>query len=221
MTNREIIDLFKRPYGDKTGTEPSTFPWSDEAILDYLLNIRAFYIKDLIKKGTYISPQNFLTICFNLEEVDVNDCPCAPPSGCTWKKTIKKLPASLTPPRVYTLDGTDEFSFIEWNKVASKKDSRIPSIKSNTFFYTVKNEYLYLPLDPFLEALSATAVYTNNYEALINSCQVTESILCKPFDAEFGPDLDTNQAILERAWRVLPSVRGMAALDILNNDQVE
>ncbi len=221
MTNIEVVDLFKHSFADRTGKEPSTFAWSNQAILAYLLNIKAFFIKDMVKKGIELTSQNYLTLCIELEDADVNDCPCAPPSGCIWKRSIKKLPKSLTSNRITTLTGGEEYSFTEWDKAKNKRNSRVPSIRKNDFFYTIKNSHLYLPLDLDTKVINSTAIYENNYEAILASCQVTPNIICNPFNVEFGGDYDEIQAILERAWRILPSVRGLAAIDVINNDQLD
>lgn len=217
MTYKEVAELFKHAYADQTGQESVDFPWSDQAIINYLLILKNTWFTDLIKSGNDIDPLSYLSICMELEEVDSRDCPCAPPSGCIWVRTKNKVPRFVDKARVSTIDG-EEYNFVEWDKVKTKTNSRIKSISTSGKYYTSKNGHIYLPLDIFKKTINITGVSEDNYLTLISSCNITPEQLCNPLDTEFGTSSEDLDMILQKAWRLIPSVRGMAAIDLMNND---
>lgn len=218
MTYREVLELFKHPYADQTGEESVDFPWSDQAIINYLLILKSAYLTDLIKSGEDVDHLTYISICMELEDASPRECPCAPPSGCIWVKTVKKAPRFLDKIRITTIDGNVEYDFVEWNKVSTKTHSRIKSIASKNTYYTTKNGHIFLPLDIFKKTINITGISEDNYLSLVASCNITPEQLCNPLDTEFGVSSEDLDIILQKAWRLIPSVRGMAAIDLMNND---
>ena len=218
MTYKEVIELYKHAYADQTGEESVDFPWSDQAILNYLLILKNAHLTDLIKSGQDIDSLSYISVCMDLEEADVRDCPCAPPSGCIWVKTRNKAPRFIDKIRVTNIGGNSEYNFVEWDKVKTKTTSRINSIKSSSDYYTTKNGFIYLPLDIFKKTINITGISEDNYLTLVASCNITPEQLCNPLDTDFGVSSKDLDMILQKAWRLIPSVRGMAAIDLMNND---
>ena len=91
----------------------------------------------------------FTIPCLELERVDaVKDCPCAPPSGCFFMKSVYPLPAmNKGIPQAVTIIAPDcrncngenkEFTYVPWNDFQTKVNGRYKSVREGLYF-TIKN----------------------------------------------------------------------------------
>lgn len=217
MTYKEIIDLYKHPIADRTGFDSSSKTWSDQYILKYILLVRSTIIQEYKRVGMFIAPENYLTLCIELEDADPVECPCAPPSNCVWKRSVKKIPRGILDPIVTDISGAVPYNFTNFDKLKSVTKSRVPAVR-DTKIYTIKNEHLIVPIDVNLKAISLHNVFEDNYEALKASCNITKEILCNPLKTDFTTDYLIVESILKKAWTILPQIRAGAPIDMVNNE---
>lgn len=217
MTYKEIIDLYKHPVADRTGFDSSSKTWSDQYILKYILLVRSTIIQEYKRVGMFIAPENYLTLCIELEDADPVECPCAPPSNCVWKRSVKKIPRGILDPIVTDISGAVPYNFTNFDKLKSVTKSRVPAVR-DTKIYTIKNEHLIVPIDVNLKAISLHNVFEDNYEAINLSCNSTTESKCKPLSTEFSTDASLIENIIKRVWGILPQLRGMAPIDQINNE---
>lgn len=220
MKNREVLQMYKHPVIDVTGFESSNNNWSDQYIIKYLLLNKNTLVKELKAAGLDIDRSEAMSLCIKLEDASKVDCPCVPPKDCVWKKSINKLPSLTSEITVTNLTGDVVYSYVNFDKVREVVNSRVPSVRDSKV-YTIKNGYLILPTDFLIEAVQITAIFADNYEAIVSSCNVTSEIKCNPLDVLFSPDYDLVSKVVARAWQMLPQVRNMAPADVLNNSQLD
>lgn len=230
FTHRDAVETFKHPPGDVTGYIPDDSVWSDKFILQNLQEIRSAAMKDILNTGDSISEFCFQTLgCVELVEVDRNECPCAPASGCYWLKTKRSIP---TPIRVVSITGVvaqgenPRFSQIEWDKFQYIPKARIESMR-NGKFWAMKNTHdkefhIYLYGDRFLEQVSITALFENPiHAAQFESCGVVDiEAKCNPMDVGYYTDAWIRDIVMRTAWQKLLPVRQAAPADQLNNDNI-
>ena len=175
---------YRRTYRDlcydlKSGLDRQGFPssssrFSEKQIYDSLLDSRTTFLKrtKIARRG--IGQENVQTIsCVKLEEADTNICPCNPPTGCKWLKSVKPIPKSIMLFGVTNTNASFQADFAEWTKFKNKLYAR--SNKEYTRYFTIletgEGPYLYLYNDDFLDSVSITGLWENpNHAAVYNTC---------------------------------------------------
>lgn len=222
INNRETIYAFKTLVADKTQISDDN-GWSNRLIYFYLLRYRAKLIREKVLKGESLSHWNYQTIdCIPLKEVDLNECPCAPASGCTFLKTEYPIPKPLNRLKsVTSIDGQITYTFVEWERLKSKINSRI-SAQSKTAYYTIKTRkegtYLYLYNDVHKKFITCSGVFENPLEVqYYPSCNGEIDHCKKPLDQEFILDPDLLPVVYDLAISQLNRAKQLAS-DIYNDD---
>src|SRR5690606_11230623 len=162
LTNRKLIDDFKVWTVDRTGFLSDDNAWSNRALLSQFNHYRAQLIDQELDRNPNSYRHARQTIpCIPLERVDKNECPCAPASGCSWRKTKFKLPKPIGKLiTVDSIDGSIKYSYVDWDSVKYKFSSRIPADRSRPY-YTIKNGYLYLHNDIHKRYVTVTATWAD------------------------------------------------------------
>lgn len=87
--------------------------YPDRLVAHFLKSSRSILLKRKIERGTWISEQNYVTICVPLEKVEYADCPGCnlPDTGCTLYRSTITIPRSIVVKhkdtfRVRTITGT-------------------------------------------------------------------------------------------------------------------
>jgi hypothetical protein len=171
--------------------------------------------------------------CIELRKADVVECPCAPPSGCYFLKSLHPIPKMLdgTPLAVTTLapdckncDGVvREFDYVRWYNMQYKLSGRGPL----GLYYTMKDidtdSHLYVFVTdryPELKAISVAGVFKDPLEVLaFPVCGQEAAPLCNLLDQEFIMEQELQAQVFEYVFQALGSFKGLSTgSDILNND---
>ena len=217
MNYKQIADTYFHPIADKTGYRSINHPWSIEYIIRHLLIVRTSLLKEMSRLGIDIPKENYQTFCLKMIEAEKIDCPCAPPKGCIWMRSEKKLPRYIKDLLVTNISGDYIYSYESWESLQRSESSRIPAIR-NSRLYTIKNGYLILPLDVLTEVISISGLFEDPYEAESSSCNATTQSICNPLLTNWATDQDTTNNILMRTWQTLPNLRNTGGIDLINND---
>lgn len=227
-TFRTLVEAFKHPPGDQSGFISDDFPWSDEALINEMLSIRATILTASLEANKKVSQQPVQILgCVEIEEADRNECPCALPSGCYWSKTKSVIPKYI---KLTAVTGVVANGEMPWfNPVLWPSIKFIPSAR-NEFqrkgrYWTTRDtgggRYLYTIGDRDLEKIAITGIFENPMEAAAYpNCGIQdEQALCSPLDTEVYTDSELINQVLQMTWAKLLPARQTAATDIKNNDK--
>lgn len=223
FTYRKAVEFYKHPPLDISGFNSDDIGWSDQMILDYILDVRAGELKRRAEKGK-VDKHNVQTLpCIELEEVDLVDCPCAPPTGCMWLRSTSELPRLIKTISVTSIDGNINFNSVDWTKFKYKTTSRIKSTQDKKYYTTKdtgKGTYLYILNDSFLKAVSLSGVFEDPYQAVsYPKCgEVDKEVFCNPWDTDIKTDRGLFDIIMRTVWQILPAIRyGSKTADTVND----
>ena len=228
QTHRELVQLFRHYPVDNTGYIPDEDPYSDLALIDILHHHRATVLKLAINKGDILSEQNIQTLgCVDICELDRQECPCAPASGCYWLKTECVVPREI---QIVSVTGTvangdnPRFSFIKWDRFQYIPKSRSNSVRKGRY-YTLrttedKKTFMYLYGDRFLKNISISGIFENPIEAAqFPICGEQQfQALCFPLDVDFYADGNYRNQIINLTWQEILPLRGIAITDTRSDD---
>lgn len=226
---------------DKTG-RISAQPKYPSMLIYYLLKMyraKASYQSDSTINQFADSRLNVeLTLpCVELEKVDMNECPCAPATGCYFFKSVNPLPKMTTGvPNAVTLIhqnnqqvGNGTFTYVDWYNFESRLQGVNPA-QARQPYYTMKNFrtdrylYVYRNLDDIkeLKAVSVVGYFANPLEvASFPSCG-DDGHVCNPLDEEFFIEQELQSIVFEDTYRALAGFIGFpTGKDLLNNEQNE
>lgn len=218
----KAVDDFRHPPMDASGYDSDDNGWSDQAILERLLDERSSEFSRLIATKKDIPSENFQTLSYvELEEVNAVDLGIVS-NGCYVMKSVNPLPRSIKVESLTTLDGGQNISPVKWTEFRFKKASRNRKTRDSRF-YAIKDtgdgEYLYVYNESFLKAITMTALFENPYEAIIfpTNNGVDNYALCNPWKTDIKTDRNTYDKVLKLAWSVLPQLRSNAPVDTIND----
>jgi len=228
-THRTYIDKFKQPSSDFTGYASDDYTWTDEFIIKDFLDIRANIVIDSLSLGMDLSHQMVQTLgCVEVEEHDRSECPCTPPSGCFWLRTLDVLPEFL---RITSVTGIvvnkqmPRFSFITWDRLRYIPEARTASAQK-ALYWTVRDSgagrHLYLyGGEEMMQKIAISGIWANPMEAAAYPSCGKRSVqaVCNPLDTPIYTDKTLINKILTTAWQKLLPVRQTAPSDLKNNDQ--
>lgn len=221
-TYKESVEYWKQAPIDTSGYTSDDIGWSDQYILQNILNLRSSELKSQASnKG--IHNQNYQTLsCVELEEVKQVDLDL-PSNDCYVLRSIEPLPRTIDIQSVVSIDGNINFTYVEWSKIKFKKLSRSSAIR-NSLFYSIKDEgdgeYLYVYNHNFLKSISLTAAFEDPYSAItFPICgKVDNTKLCNPWTSDIKIDRDSFDRIITSSWSKLLQVRSFASPDRRNDD---
>lgn len=221
LTNREVIQAF-REYTDSTGHVSEESSWSNRLILRHLYSFRAPLLMQKVNEGGNSYRRARQTIpCVPLVEVDTNECPCAPQSGCTWRKTKYKVPDPLGNfISVTSIDGGIMYGYRNWDDVKDKFGSRVKAIREGAT-YSDKNGHLYLHNDIHKEFITVTSVFLDpRHVKLLPDCEGNIDKCATPLDLEFPFDPELYPALFQMTFQLM-SIKGSTVGDVLNDNLPE
>lgn len=228
-SHRMAVEYFKHQVIDSTGMPSDDLPFSELAIVKSLQESRANIIAQTLRSGqAEISEYMVQTLpCVQLREMDRNECPCAPASGCYWLRSVEPLP---TPIRTMSVTGivasqsNPRFEYLKWDRFQYIPTSRVYSMRKGRYytFRTIqdKTTYLYLYGDRFLEECTISAIWEDPISAAQypNCGKVDTQALCNPLDVDFYTDAWMRESVINVTIQKMLSTRAAASADILNND---
>lgn len=219
LTNREVLNAF-REYTDATGHVSDDTPWSNRLLLRHLLFNRAAFLSQKPNSGDNSYRRARQTIpCIPLVEADMNECPCAPQSGCTWVKTKYKVPDPIGKfISVTSIDGGITYGYRNWDDVKSKFHSRNQAIKKGAT-YSDKNGHLYLHNDEHKEYITVTAVFSDPRQAqLFRDCEGNVNECIPHLDLEFYFDPELYPLLYQTTFQSLIRLNQGVPADVINDD---
>lgn len=222
ITNREVVNAFRNLIGDKVAISQEN-GWSFRLVYFFLLRYRARLIREKVINNRMLSQWNYQTIpCITVEKAEMNECPCAPASGCTWLKTSLPIPKPLHALKsVTSVDGRYTYGYVEWERVKRKLESRLKATREAAY-YTIKTgptgTYLYLYNDDLVKNITITGIFENPLEAqFFPGCDATSNKCQVPMDEEFILDPDILPIVYDMAIGQIAKAKQMGA-DTLNDD---
>lgn len=228
-THRHAIEEWKHFPIDKSGYESDENQFSNKAIVRQLLSARSVLIQEALKSGKHLTEFMVQTLpCIEVEEMDRNECPCAPASGCYWLKAKVRLPKFCKIVSVTGIVANAEnprFSFIKWDRFQYIPDSRIESNKRGRYWTIRDNDQgegptLYLYGDRFLKTVAISGIFEDPMEAAAFPSCGKENIdaKCNPLDVDFHTDAWMRDSLFTLTWQRLLPVRQSAPHDRVNDD---
>lgn len=220
LTNREVIEAF-RSFTDGTGMVSDSSAWSVRVLLRHLLFYRAPLLAARINSGDNSYRLARQTIpCIRLIDVDLNECPCAPQSGCTWKRTDIKIPDSIGKfLSVNSIDGSITYGYRNWDDVRYKFSSRVQAIRKAPT-YSTKNGYIYVHNDNHKKFISLTGVFSDPRQVqLLPDCAGNQDKCVRPLDLEFPFDPEMFPALYEATLQRLLNINLNVPQDVQNDDK--
>lgn len=223
-TNRAIIQGFRDLVGDRYFLTDDNH-WSRRLVYYHLLKYRALIIQQKMEdRKSTVSHFNRQTIpCIPLEKTDVHDCPCVPVSGCTFLRTTYPIPEVLGTSFVVTsIDGSINYTYVEWERFKYKLTSRIPADRSRPYFTIKQFEgafYIYVYNDIHRDYITVTAVFEDPLAVqCFPSCDGTTDPCFRPMEQPFVLDQELIPIIYDMAYKSLLPAKENAPVDNINND---
>jgi len=227
-THRHALEQWKHYAIDQAGYVADENPYSNKSVIRAIQEVRANEIKLALKQGEDLSEFMVQVLpCVEVCELDRNECPCAPASGCYWLKSVCELPRYCKMISVTGIVANGEnprFTFIKWDRFQYIPISRNKSMR-NGLYWTIKDTggdgpYLYLYGSRFLEMVSISAIWEDpmEVEAFPKCGEENLEALCNPLDVDFYTDAWLRDIILNKTWQKLLPIRTAAGFDGLNDD---
>lgn len=226
-TFRDFYAQFENWSQDKAGVPPADAGWFPGAVYGQFLAARA---QDILEDVTLHpnAPNKFVqqTLgCVMLEEARVEECPCAPPSGCTWLRTAEPLPTPIGDLIAVTgiggnLEKLDHLTYRDWTNMKFTLQSRIPAERRRTY-YTLRNNYLYaIGPSNLLKAVAVAGMFFDPVEAQRGPDCQGKTDYCTPF-MDFAVYIDPAKImkLLATTYQLIAGMAGKAPLDTTNNAQ--
>lgn len=228
FTHRNALEQWKHYPIDQSGYVVDENPYSNLSVVRMLQEVRAAEIKLAMEQGKPLTEFMVQTLpCVEVVEMDRNECPCAPASGCYWLKVEKELPRYLKMISVTGIVANGEnprFTFIKWDRFQYIPKSRNITMR-NGRYWTIRDTgrggpSLYLYGDRFLKTIAVSAIWEDPMwvEAFPDCGERNMDAFCNPLDVDFHTDAWLRDIIIPKTWQKLLPVRASAGLDLQNED---
>lgn len=209
VTNREVVSGLRQLLAER-GIINDHSDWSNRLILFYAKRARSAILKArLDDKRSRVSHFNKQTLsCIPMEKIDLNECPCAPPSGCFFTKSKTPIPQPLS--RFLQVDniiGNRDLDYVEWGNFRNRLRSRF-ELERTEPAWTLRNlgEGTYLYIYNFTEKFATvTSLFEDPMEVfLYPDCSGEVKNRCQQYlDFPFVIDDGYLPLVLEAAYRML------------------
>ena len=218
-TQREATYLLKNALA--AGAISDDFSLSGRRLLTRLKALLTQLKHRNLSKGIDFDNESIFTYdCISLEELDRISCPTIPPSGITWKRSVKPIPSFIKLISVTDILGGTSLPVIGWDKLIAHSKSRIKSVADlpvATFRNYEDGVYLYA-LTPN-SVIAATVVPTDYADAvLFERCGEQSKLKCDYWNIPIGASdnlvSEAIQFLLAEEIKVNASVKA----DDTNND---
>lgn len=224
-TAREFLGQFENWSQDKSGIPAADTGWYGGAVYDQFLAARAQDIQEELMRDPS-RPNKFVqqTIgCVLLEEAPVEECPCAPPSGCVWLRSAKELPTPIGDLIAVSaiggnLERLENYTYRDWTSVKYTLQSRIQAERMRGY-YCLRNNFLYI-ITPHADrkAAAVAGIFYDPVEVQ-RAYQCDGSVdLCTPF-LDFPVFIDPGklQKLLATTYQLISGLSNNAPFDATNN----
>ncbi len=238
-TIRDAVDAFLHFYEDKTGRPSQSITYPPKLIYYYLnMYHKGVLYQERLKRSSLNIDEGIMQIipCVELRKADQVECPCAPPSGCFFLKSLYPLPKLLDglplsvttlAPDCHNCDGDiREFDYVRWYNMQYKVNSRVDAQKYG-LYYTMKDidldTHLYVYVSdryPDLKAVAVSGVFRDPLDVLnFPLCGEAVRPVCNVLDQEFYIEPELQARIFESVFQALMQYRaGTVGADLINNN---
>jgi hypothetical protein len=206
-------------------------------------NKMAYYAL-LISKDTYIfnlqnqvglrnKPKNteYFISCIEMEEVDQNECPCAPNIECTWMRSVDYLPKfkgeKLSIVKPVDVINVEDYGFVNWNDIYDLRNSRHSERLDNK--YSIRNVlgnqrlYMHVLKKAKPKYLSIMAPFDDLFEIIKfmgEECGCKKAN-CNFLDREMDLPAEHKMAILQQALQFMRSMADQGVMPDRTTDDVD
>lgn len=221
ITPRYLTGLLELWPQDEAGSPVVDTGWFSAGMFVNILAARAALAGHLKKTDpSQISKYMEYTMgCVRLEEERVENCPCAPPSGCTWFAADIPTPiGDIT--SVAGIGGNlkqlKNYTYRDWKQMKFTLEAIIPAERERGY-YTERNNRLFLISKGHEEFVSVAANWYDPVEVQRwPSCNTVDP--CKPFmDYNLYIPSEYADAVLKAAFEVMTGMRRIAKFDSKND----
>lgn len=221
QTAREFLSTFESFCYDRAGASPADVGIVNAAVYEALLSARASLIraeKDRTSVNEYVL-QNIG--CLEMEEVTTEECPCAPPSGCTWFRTVRPIPLPVDELHSVTSIGGNlqklkHYTFRAWHLIKFSLYARSEAERTRGY-YSIKNNYLYLT-SPHVKAVSISGIFYDPVETQRHPQCGKPFSTCSPFlDYSIYVDPSHTEALLANTYQLIRGLMGQTPFDNKND----
>jgi hypothetical protein len=230
-THRDQFEKIKHLIIDRTGYVPDDMPWSDLYLVRKLQESRAMVLKNQLRTGQTISEQSVQTFpCVDLTEVDRNECPCAPASGCYWLKTDQVIPREI---KIISVTGivangdNPRFDYMKWDRFQYIPKARYESTSKGLYYSirttTDKDTRIYLYGNRFLQNIAISGIFEDPMlAAAFPKCGEKQiEPFCNPLDVHFYADVDLISQIIDITLQKIVPPRSGVPTDPRNDDTTD
>lgn len=201
-----------RGWLDHSGHTSNETNWSDELIYDHMLKFRAAYLAEKLKNLDSIAYDSYRVIpCIKLVKVDRNECPCAPLSGCSFRKTEIPVIRNIHIRSITSVDGTIKYDYIPWESFEDVMNDRISAMREFGFFTykTIGDKtYHYLHNDNHKRTITETLIPYDPIEyAQMPDCMGVVNSCLDAYDIEFPMDPDLEARLNTEVFATLVQPR--------------
>lgn len=191
----------KHHISDNTG-------FTDQQILEYLLDVRSKVLHDKQKHGRPISMENQMTTpCINL--IQAKDCPCVIPSDCVALVTELLIPEGIGE----IISATNPYDNVEYIKTKShlakyRNKSRFDSFNDNTSYFendTGKGKQIFVISKKPLKTIKITLIPRNPEDVyrMLDCSGKNEYECTSSFDIPWKADPDLNKICVDETVNTL------------------
>lgn len=181
-------------------------------------------LEELRRDDSTIKKSTQQTIgCIAMSEAPVEECPCAPPSGCTWFKTDLPLPQFIGDLLSVTSIGgnlkeLEHYTYRDWTSVKYSLKSRVKAERERGY-YCIRNNYLFV-ITKGVKVVSVSGLFYDPPEVQRFPLCGGTTDYCSPFlDFSLYIDPAKYQKLLAMTAQLIQGIRGQAPLDTTNNAQ--
>lgn len=222
ITNIEVVNAFRNLVADKAQISQSS-GWSTRLVYYFLLRYRARLLREKVRQNFPLSHWNYQTIdCIRLVKVPLDECPCAPGDGCSFKKTVLEIPKPISRLKsVTSTNGQITYTFVEWERLRHKINSRFAG-QRDAAYYTLKTRqngtFLYLYNSIHTKYITLTGIFENPLEVQFFPDCSGNTVKCRnPKDQPFILDPDILTTVYDLALGQIGKAKQLG-MDILNNE---
>ena len=224
-TNRDVINGWMEMVSEKQGKLSQDKEWSHRLVYYYLKMYKVRLLWDKKNKKIPIARATYMALkCFELEKIDMSECPCIPASGCTFQRSKVPIPNDITGAyqSVTSILGNKTYEYLRWDEFEDRLNSRFPAERIKPY-YTIKSfgevAYLYIYSDNDKEVVSATLIPVDNLEVLAFPNCGKPVHICDPLDREFVIDDELLPILYEMVFDKLIKVKSTAQPELFNNEE--
>lgn len=227
-TFRYITEHILSQIGDRDGRISDDHPFSRKEIIYMFLRHRSEVIMSALMEEGEISPLMYQVLdCVDMEIVRKILCPCAPPDGCFWLKSVNPVPKMILTSYITDVRGMEDFTQTTWEDSKRISKSRIKSKRKRRHYFFRENGNgeidLYVLNDEKTPKISLRGIFYNPLEVVVYpSCgEVDYKKMCNPLDVNTYTDENLTDYVLERIFEKIIRNKQVAPSDNLNNDHLD